>query len=66
MPATKAEQAAVNRYRKKAYDTIQITVPKGQRDIIKAHAEQHGESLSALIKRAIANQIARDNNDTTT
>ena len=66
MPATKAEQAAVHRYVKKNYDRIEVTAPKGRKEQIKAHAEQHGESVNAFINRAINETIARDNNDTTT
>ena len=45
----------------KAYDRINLTLPKGQKDIIKAHAEGRGESVNAFINRAIDNQMERDN-----
>lgn len=45
----------------KAYDRINLTLPKGQKDIIKAHAESQGESVNAFINRAIDNQMERDN-----
>lgn len=38
----------------KAYDRINLTVPKGQKEIIKAYAEAHGESVNGFIQRAIA------------
>lgn len=44
----------------KAYDRINLTLPKGQKDIIKAHAEGRGESVNAFINRAIDNQMKRD------
>ena len=44
----------------KAYDRINLTLPKGQKDIIKAHAESQGESVNAFINRAIDNQMQRD------
>ena len=66
MATSKAQQAAVNRYMAKAYDRINLTVPKGRKEQIKSHAEQHGESVNAFINRAINETIARDNNDTTT
>lgn len=44
----------------KAYDRINLTLPKGQKDIIKAHAESQGESVNAFINRAIDNQMKRD------
>ena len=66
MATSKAQQAAVNRYMAKAYDRVNLTVPKGRKEQIKAHAEQHGESVNAFINRAINETIARDNNDTNT
>lgn len=44
----------------KAYDRINLTLPKGQKNIIKAHAESQGESVNAFINRAIDNQMKRD------
>ena len=61
MPTTKASQKAVSKYRKKNYDMIQISVPKGQRDIIKSAADAAGESVNAYIKKAITERMERDN-----
>ena len=44
----------------KAYDRINLTLPKGQKDIIKAHAEGRGESVNAFINLAIDNQMEQD------
>ena len=41
-------------------DRISIALPKGQKDIIKAHAESMGESVNGFISRAIENQIEQD------
>ncbi len=41
-------------------DRINLTVPKGKKDIIKAHAERKGESVNAFINRAIDETIERD------
>lgn len=50
-----------NDYIAKTYDRINLTVPKGQKEVIKAHAEKHdGGSVNAFINRAITNQMARD------
>lgn len=46
---------------KERYDRIQLVVPKGYKDTLKAHAEKQGESLNAFINRAISEAIARDN-----
>lgn len=43
-----------NRYNDKAYDRITVVVPKGQKEIIKAYAEAHGESVNGFIQKAIA------------
>lgn len=61
MPVSKAQQKAVNKYMSENYDRINLTVPKGQKDVIKAHAEAHGESVNGFVNRAISNQMAIDN-----
>ena len=60
MPASKAQQRATNKYISKAYDRINLTVPKGQKEIIQAHAEAQGESVNGFIGRAILETIERD------
>lgn len=56
---------SINRYMAKAYDRISLIVPKGQKELIQAHAEAHGESTNGFINRAITNQMERDNEGTT-
>ncbi len=41
-------------------DRISIAVPKGKKDVIKAHAEAQGESVNGFINRAIDETMARD------
>lgn len=60
MAITKAQQKAVHKYVKNNYDRIELTVTKGKKDIIKAHAESKGESLNGFINRAIKETIERD------
>lgn len=60
MPASKAQQKAVSKYMKENYDVYQIRMKKGQKDIIKAHAEAQGESVNGFINRAIDHQISQD------
>ena len=60
MPVSKAQQKAVSRYVKSNYDRLELTVPKGQKDIIKAHAEARGESVNGFINRAIAQAMEQD------
>ena len=60
MPASKAQQRAVNKYMSANYDRINLTVPKGKKDIIKSHSEARGESVNAFINRAIDEAMERD------
>ena len=60
MPASKAQQKAVNKYMAANYDRINLTVLKGRKDIIKAHADAHGESVNGFINRAIDEAMERD------
>ena len=55
-----------NRYNAKVYDRLNIIVPKGKRDIVKAHADQRGESLNGFVNRAIDETIERDTPPPTT
>ena len=51
---------SINRYMAKAYDRISLIVPKGQKDLIQAHAEAQGESTNGFINRAISETMERD------
>lgn len=59
----KASTRAQNKYIAKAYDRINLTVPKGRKDIIQAHAEAHSESVNGFINRAISEAMERDGGD---
>ncbi len=39
------------------------SMPKGKKDIIKAHAESKGESVNSFINRAVDETIERDRGD---
>lgn len=60
-PQTRAK----NKYNAKAYDRIALQVKKGRKDIIKAHAENRGESLNGFINKAIDEKMERDKASTT-
>jgi len=49
-----------NEWIAKAYDRINLTVPKGRKDVIKSHAEAKGESVNAFINRAIDETMERE------
>lgn len=58
---SKAQQKAVNKYVKNNYDRINVTFPKGKKELLKAHATTRGESVNAFIVRAVNETISRDN-----
>ena len=41
-------------------DRINLTVPKGRKEIIRAHAAAHGESVNGFINRAINEAMERE------
>ena len=42
------------------YDTIELTVKKGKKDMLKKHAADCGETLNGFINRAISETVERD------
>lgn len=50
----KTSSAAKRRYNDKAYDRIFVTVPKGDKDKLKAAADAQGKSLNQYILDCIA------------
>lgn len=51
---------SINRYMQKAYDRLNVLVPKGRRDEIKAAASTAGESMNQYIVTAINQRMERD------
>jgi uncharacterized protein (DUF1778 family) len=50
-----------NKFIAKAYDRINLTVPKGEKEIIKAHAAKYdGGSVNGFIYRAIWETMEKD------
>lgn len=49
-----------NHFIARAYDRINLTMPKGKKEIIQAFAESNGESVNAFINRAISEAMERD------
>lgn len=58
---SKAQQKAVHKYVKNNYDRIELTVHKGHKAEIKAHADTQKESVNSFINRAIDETMERDN-----
>lgn len=59
----KASAASKNKWAAKAYDRINLTVPKGRKAEVQAHAEARSESVNGFINRAIDETMERDNAD---
>ena len=49
LPVSKAQQKAVNKYMAEKYDRINLVVPKGRRDELRAQAEAAGKSLNSYL-----------------
>lgn len=64
MPVSKSQQKAVHKYVKANYDRMELTVPKGRKDVIKAAAAAAGESVNAYINTAITQRMERDGGGT--
>ena len=60
MAVSKAQQKAVTKYVKSKYDRFGLTMPKGNLDAIKSHAETYSESVNGFINRAIQETMERD------
>lgn len=64
MAVPKANQRAVNKYVKANYDRINVTMPKGEKEVIQECAASHGESVNGFIVRSIRERIERDGGGT--
>lgn len=49
MATSKAQQKAVHKYVRENYDRIGITIPKGRKTAVEAHAKSKGESVNGLV-----------------
>ena len=49
-----------NKWITEKYDRVNLTIPKGKKEALQAHAADKGESLNGFVNRAIDNQIERD------
>lgn len=50
-----------NKFIAEKYDRVNLTMPKGKKEIVNNHAEKKDESLNSFINRAIDEAIERDN-----
>ncbi|MCI6092354.1 hypothetical protein MR781_07430 [bacterium] len=57
---TEARKRANEKYLKETVEDIRIRVPKGQKAVIKAHADRQQESMNQFVIRAINETMERD------
>lgn len=60
---TEAQAKAAKKYLSESVEDIRIRVPKGEKAIIKTHADNQGESMNAFVVRAIKETMERESND---
>ncbi len=60
----KTSAKAKNTWISKAYDRINLTVAKGRKAVIQAHAQAQGESVNGFVNRAIDETMDRDKGGT--
>lgn len=60
MVGGKTSAASKNKWMAKAYDRVNLTMPKGKKELVQAHAQACGESLNGFINRAIDHEMERD------
>lgn len=56
----KTSAAVKNKWNDKAYDRINLTIPKGDKDKIKAYAESKGKSVNSYINDLIKEDMKKD------
>lgn len=59
MAVRKSQQKCVNKYIANNYDRINLTIPKGEKERIKAVADKNNESVNALINRVVFAEVER-------
>lgn len=57
---TESQAKAAKKYLSEVVEDVRIRVPKGQKAVIKAHAEKMGESMNQFVIRAIDETMQRD------
>lgn len=60
---TEAQKQSAKKWDSANLDRLSLAIPKGKKDVIKAHAESTGESVNAFINRAIQETMDNDSAD---
>jgi len=61
IPASEAQIRANAKYNLKAYDRVELKIPKGKKTDLQEHATKMDESLNGFVNRAIDETVKRDN-----
>lgn len=62
----KTSTAAKNKYNEKAYDRVNLTMPKGQKEVVRQFAESKGLSLNGYINKLISEDMNGSQSETQT
>ena len=57
---SEAQRKAIAKWQKEKVEDIKFRVPMGEKAVIKAHADQRGESVNAFLLRAARETMSRD------
>lgn len=57
MPTQESQKAAVRKHQREKLDEIKVRPPKGTKERWKAAADQHGQSLTQFVIRAVEEKI---------
>ena len=57
---TEAQKKSAQKWDAANLDRVSVAMPKGKKDIIKAHAEARSESVNGFINRAISETLERE------
>lgn len=60
MAISEAQKRASRKYNEKAYDRIELKVPKGKKAVIKGFAEKQNKSVNGFVNEAIDEKMERD------
>lgn len=60
MAKTKTSSAVKRRYNAKAYDRLNVTIPKGRKTDVEAYSRVFGTSVNGLINELLRNELGMD------
>lgn len=59
MAQSASQLKASKKYHEKL-DSLVLRVPKGEKEVIQAHAQEQGQSVNAFLARAVTETMERD------